>query len=53
MAVAILGSQVQGDASVGGEAVEDGHRERGDACFGVLASCSSSRATVPTASYQF
>ena len=24
MAVAILGSQVQGDASVGGEAVEDG-----------------------------
>ena len=25
--------EVQGDASVGGEAVEDGHRERGDACL--------------------
>jgi hypothetical protein len=33
MVVAILWSQVEGDASVGGEAVEDGYWERGDACF--------------------
>ena len=24
--------EVEGDAAVGGEAVEDGHRERGDVC---------------------
>ena len=28
---------MQGDASAGGEAVEDKHRERGDACLGRVA----------------